>query len=127
MQATGDGNAQVAEKDVVRCSNRQADDPRAPSPVKPPLQLLAPLFGLNNVRGGHAAVVLRRQRPDIAQMGFSTSIFPARRGNGSGVRTDVPLNWVLSDGTTAFIRAAIEDKDIGNAGEGQRLATTFAH
>ena len=128
VQATGDGNAQVAEKDVVRCSNRQADDPRAPSPVKPPLQLLAPIFGLNNVRGGHAAVVLRTAKAGHCADGFFHFYLPGETsGNGSGVRTDVPLNWVLSDGTTAFIRAAIEDKDIGNAGEGQRLATTLAH
>jgi cobalamin synthase len=128
VQATGDGNAQVAEKDVVRCSNRQADDPRAPSPVNPPLQLLAPIFGLNNVRGGHAAVVLRTAKAAHCADGFFHLYLPGETsGNGSGVRTDVPLNWVLSDGTTAFIRAAIEDKDIGNADEGQRLATILAH
>ena len=62
-------------------------------------------------------------------MGFFTSYLPGETsGNGSGVGTDVPLNWVLSGRyDEAFIQAAIEDKDIGNAGEGQRLATTFAH
>src|SRR5260370_6454820 len=95
--------------------------------MKPPLQLLAPIFGLNNVRGGHAAVVLRTAKAENCPDGFFHFYLPGETsGNGSGVRTDVPLNWVLSDGTTAFIRAAIEDKGIGNAGEGQRLATPLA-
>ena len=120
VQATADGSAKVADKDVVRCNDRQVDDPRARSPTKPPLQLLAPIFGLYNVRGGHSAVMLRTARLGYCPDSFFHFHLPGEKA------ADIPLNWVLSDDTTAFVRAAIEDKDIGNAAEGQRLAKTLA-
>ena len=118
MQATADGDTKVTDTDVVRCNDRQ-DDPRAPSPVKPPLQLLAPIFGLYNVRGGHSAVMLRMAKLGYCKESFFHFYLP---GDKAG---DVPLNWVLSDGTAAFVRTAIDNADIGNAAEGKRLVETL--
>ena len=84
------------------------DDPTQPPLMPAPLQILAPLAGLNAVRGGHSAVLLRAAR-DTYQERFFHFALPGQDGR------EVPLNWVLSDATTAFIRGALgEDKMSGN-------------
>ena len=93
-----------------------------------PLPLLAPVFGLYNVRRGHSAVLLRTAKDQYRPDAFFHFYLPAQKAeNGSGDRIDVPLNWVLSDSTKRFIQAAIDDKEIGNAAEAQRLAKALAH
>src|SRR5262249_33254365 len=63
VQATGDGEAKVTVDDIVRCNNRdKTDNPARNELTQRPLQLLAPLLGLYNVRGGHSAVLLREAR-----------------------------------------------------------------
>ncbi|MGZ5902093.1 MAG: hypothetical protein ACXWK3_20300, partial [Reyranella sp.] len=127
VQATADGDAQVADKDVVRCGDGGADDPSKGSATKRSLQLLAPVSGLYNVRGGHSAVVLRMAKADYCDRAFFHFYLPGLTPKtGSGDKTDVPLNWLMSDGTTAFVRAAIDNPDIGNAAEGKRLAKALA-
>ena len=79
VQATADGDRTVADTDVVRCGIGGADDPTAPSPGKPMLQLLAPVFGLYNVRGGHSAVMLRMAKLADRDNAFFTSICLAWR------------------------------------------------
>ena len=91
------------------------DDPTKPQLAPAPLQILAPLVGLNAARGGHSAVLLRQAR-DTYQERFFHFVLPGQDGR------EVPLNWVLSDATTAFIRGAMaEEKMSGNKGELERL------
>jgi hypothetical protein len=114
IQATGDGSPEVTPVDVVRFKGAP-DDPTKPHLAPAPLQILAPLLGLNAVRGGHSAVLLRAAR-DKYQERFFHFFLPGQDGR------EVPLNWVLSDATTAFIRGAMnEEKLSGNKGELERL------
>jgi hypothetical protein len=67
------------------------------------------------VRGGHSSLLLRQVRDQYGAR-FFHFFLPGQDGK------EVPLNWVLSDATTAFIRGAIkEDKLSGNDKELQRL------
>jgi hypothetical protein len=123
VQATGDGDVLPIET-VVRCEPR-VDDPTEIAATRRPLQLLAPVLGLYNVRGGHAAVELRQARarycadstsptyqcdmphglpvrcvtpaPEAARQRFFHFYLP-----GEGDKA-VPLNWILSDSTARFI------------------------
>ena len=114
IQATGNGSPELVPVDVVRF-NGAPDDPTKPHLTAAPLQILAPLLGLNAVRDGHSAVLLRAAR-DKYQERFFHFALPGQDGR------EVPLNWVLSDATTAFIRAAMgEEKMSGNKGELERL------
>jgi hypothetical protein len=114
LQATADGSPDVTPADVVRFQGAP-DDPTQPQLAPAPLQILAPLVGLNAARGGHSAVLLRRAR-DKYQERFFHFFLPGQDGRA------VPLNWVLSDATTAFIRGAMgEEKMSGNKGELERL------
>ena len=114
IQATGDGSPDITPAEVVRFKSPR-DDPTTPHLAPAPLQILAPLAGLNAVRGGHSNVLLRQARQQYGER-FFHFFLPGDGGK------EVPLNWVLSDATTAFIRRAInEDKQSGNARELQRL------
>ena len=121
VQASGDGEILPAE-DVERCEPLN-DDPTWMSETARPLQFLAPVSGLYNVRGGHAAVLLREARdalcpdrtppvyrcdqdvgrpvrcttPEAARQRFFHFYLPADGDKA------VPLNWVLSDRTARFI------------------------
>ena len=121
VQASADGEILPAE-DVERCEPLN-DDPTWVSETARPLQFLAPVSGLYNVRGGHAAVLLREARdgfcadktppvyrcdrdvgrpvrcttPEAVRQRFFHFYLPA---DGDKV---VPLNWVLSDRTARFI------------------------
>ena len=125
VQATADGEAKVDDRNVVRCGKGGADDPVAPVRAKPALQLLAPVFGLYNVRGGHSAVVLRQAKADYCPNGFFHFYLPGLKAGSGTEKADVPLNWVLSDGTTARVRAAMTEDD-GNRTESKRLIKAFA-
>jgi hypothetical protein len=126
VQATADGDAKVDNKDVVRCGLGGTDDPSKGSGMKRSLQLLAPVFGLYNVRGGHSAIVLRAAKADYCDNAFFHFYLPGFTANpGSVDKTDVPLNWLLSDGTTARVRDAITE-DAGNASEGGKLVKALA-
>jgi hypothetical protein len=114
IQATGDGGPAITPDRVLRF-NSPRDDPTRPDRSPAPLQILAPLSGLNAVRSGHSNVLLRQVREQYGER-FFHFFLPGQAG------TEVPLNWVLSDQTTAFIRAAItEDKLSGNKTELDRL------
>ena len=99
VQATADGVAALTLRDVMRW-NSPPQDPGEARLVSPSLQLLAPIAGLYNVRGGHSAVLLRAAK-DAYGTSFVHFMLP-----GHGDR-DVPLNWVLSADTASFIRRAI--------------------
>jgi hypothetical protein len=114
IQATGNGSPDLKPQDVVRFGG-PPDDPTQPHLMPAPLQILAPLLGLDAARGGHSAVLLRAARATYQERFFHFAL-PGQDGR------EVPLNWVLSDKTTAFIRGAIaEEKLSGNNVELQRL------
>ncbi|GEM_PF-1579908 len=121
VQATADGDVLPSEA-VVRCEPH-ADDPSAVARTRRPLQLLAPLLGLYNVRGGHSAVLLRGARAAFCP-DDKPPIYQCDKANGLPVRCittearrqrffhfylsadgdkPVPLNWVLSDSAARFI------------------------
>jgi hypothetical protein len=114
VQATADGTATLTLRDVVRW-NSVAPDPGEARLVSPSLQLLAPIAGLYNVRGGHSAVLLRAAK-DIYKTNFVHFMLPGDNGR------DVPLNWVLSTRTASVIRQATRASDgLGNKEELERL------
>jgi hypothetical protein len=114
IQATGNGSPDLRPEDVVRVGG-PPDDPTRPHLMPAPLQILAPLAGLNAVRGGHSAVLLRAARDTYRERFFHFAL-PGQAGR------EVPLNWVLSDATTAFIRGAICEQTLsGNRDELERL------
>ena len=114
IQATADGGPDITPAEVLRF-NGPRDDPTKPHLAPAPMQLLAPLAGLNAVRGGHSNVLLRQARDQYGER-FFHFFLPGDGGK------EVPLNWVLSDGTTAFIRGAIKESKLsGNDKELQRL------
>jgi hypothetical protein len=120
VQATADG---VAVEPVVRCGS-PPDDPAELTGTQRPLQLLAPALGLLAVRGGHSAVLLRQARDRFCAPQQSTQAFfhfylPARPDGA-----EVPLNWILSDTTAAFIWNAM-DQDADNRAEHDRLTRDF--
>ena len=75
--------------------NNAPQDPGEARLVSPSLQLLAPIAGLLNVRGGHSAVLLRAAR-DAYGTSFVHFMLP---GHGS---RDVPLICALSADTASF-------------------------
>jgi len=116
VQATGDGEADVGPTDVMTCANA-SDGAFIPDDKHGALQILAPLFELYHVRGGHSAVLLR-QAHDLfcdRRPRFVHFYLPADHGR------PIPLNWVLSDETARFIWNAFTDEQVLNAGELKRL------
>src|SRR5262249_20603893 len=114
IQATGNGNPKITPDPVVRF-NGPRDDPTRPDLSPAPLQTLGPLAGLNAVRSGHSNVLLRQAREQYGER-FFHFFLPGQDGK------EVPLNWVLSDKTTAFIRGAIaEERMSGNKRDLDRL------
>ena len=85
-------------------------------------QILAPLLGLNHVRGGHSAALLRQAHDQFCgePPRFVHFFLPADHG------TPVPLNWVLSDRTARFIWSAFTDDQVANAAELTRLGAALA-
>jgi hypothetical protein len=114
IQATGDGSAKITPAEVVRYQGAR-DDPTTPHLAPAPLQILAPVLGLNAVRSGHSSMVLHQARDEYGAR-FFHFFLPGDNGR------EVPLNWVLSDATTAFIRGAIQEEKLsGNKAELERL------
>jgi hypothetical protein len=125
VQATGDGSV-VTRDQIVRCDSRP-DDPAIVSVTRRPSQLLAPLLGLYNVRGGHSAVLLR-DAPQAYCPGDGNQekrffhFFLTARGD-----REVPLNWILADDTARYILSAMDEKASGNPEEQESLKKTFEH
>jgi hypothetical protein len=116
VQATGDGEADVARTDVMTCDNA-SDGAFIPDDKHSAWQILAPLFGLYHVRGGHSAVLLRQAHDQFcsARPRFVHIYLPANHGR------PIPLNWVLSDAIAQFIWKAFTDEQVSNATELKRL------
>jgi len=129
VQVTADSDPAVNEaRKVIRCSPGLTDDPEAVPLQHRPLQLLAPVLALYNVRGGHSAVALRDAVAAMCSADeprFFHFYLPARKVDG--VPREVPMNWVMSTDTADFIWQAMRDDrvgeavDVGNAGEWDRL------
>jgi hypothetical protein len=116
VQATGDGEADVVSTDVMTCANA-SDGPFIPDDKHSAWQILAPIFGLYHVRGGHSAVLLRQAHDQFcgAHTRFAHFYLPAEDGR------PIPLNWVLSNATARFIWKAFTDEQVSNATELERL------
>jgi hypothetical protein len=121
VQATGDGEAEVGNIDVMTCANA-SDGPFIPDDKHSAWQILAPLIGLYHVRGGHSAVLLRQARDQFcgAPPRFVHFYLPADEGR------PIPLNWVLSNPTARFIWEPFTDKQVSNATEFKRLEAALA-
>jgi hypothetical protein len=114
IQSTADGTAGMKLEDVVRHNSVAGDPGKAPGSAAA-FQILAPISGLYNVRGGHSAVLLWAAQ-DIYRTGFIHFMLPGIDGR------DVPLNWVLSKGTASAIRSMTsEPNDLQNREERQRM------
>lgn len=116
VQATGDGEADVRPVDVMTCPNT-SDGAFIPDDKHSALQILAPLFGLYHVRGGHSAVLLRQVRDQFCGPlpRFVHFYLPADQGR------PIPLNWVLSNTSAQFIWKAFTDEQVLNGAELKRL------
>lgn len=121
VQATGDGEADVGPDDVMTCG-KASDGAFIPDDKHSSWQILAPLFGLYHVRGGHSAVLLRQARDQFCgpRPRFVHFYLPSDRG------TPISLNWVLSDKTARFIWNAFTDEQVWNGTELQRLEAALA-
>jgi hypothetical protein len=123
VQATGDGDVLPSEN-VVRCGSRK-DEPTEIAATRRPLQLLAPVLGLNSTRGGHAAVLLRLARaaycPDDSRQAGQRFFHFYLPADGVG---PVPWNWILSDSTARFIWDGAMRQG-GNPREAERMRQAF--
>jgi hypothetical protein len=116
VQATADSAVDVTADKVVRCGS-PPDDPTKPSDTRQPIEFLTPVMGLFNELGAHSAVLLREARRQHCPDAFFHFYLPARNGK------QVPLNWILSEGTAKYIWGAIDESILsGNAPERDRLA-----
>jgi hypothetical protein len=121
VQATGDGEADVGSADIMTCGNA-SDGAFIPDDQHRALQILAPLMGLDHVRGGHSAVLLRQAHDQFCgePPRFVHFYLPADDG------TPIPLNWLLSDKAARFIWSAFTDDQVSNAKELDRLGKALS-
>jgi hypothetical protein len=100
VQASADAEKDIDENRIIRCSSRPDikagahDGPGQSLGRSRPMQALAPLLGLYNVRGGHSDWILREVRQEYCdgdrehQRFYHFYLYR--------IDEDVPLNWVLS-------------------------------
>ena len=123
MQVTADADSTIKIGDIVRCGELRGSPTTPGGNGHTDLQVLAPLLGLYNVRGGHSAALLRdaaaQYCPASAQRFFHFYL----PGGGS---TQIPLNWVLSYDAAQQIWRSTEDEPIGNSAELRVLRTMIA-
>ena len=104
VQATANADLGLAAKErIVRCPDVPVDLPTTAGAGPRPLEVLAPLLGLYNVRQAHTAVLLREVRDrfcgtgDTGRRFFHFYLFQA---DGQ----DIPLNWLLSPASIKAIQ-----------------------
>lgn len=123
VQATGDGEPDVTCSDVMTCANA-SDGAFIPDDKHSSWQIFAPLMGLDHVRGGHSAVLLRQAHDQFCKprARFFHFYLPAHNG------LRIPLNWVLSNNVARFIwgEEAFSDKQVANCTELGRLNAALA-
>jgi hypothetical protein len=123
------GNGDRIEPGPIRCF-QPGDGPTTPS-KRSVLQMLAPLLGLYDVRGGHSAASLHQARNQYCtkdRRSFFHFYLPRVGGK------NVPLNWILSEGvadglwdalTCERSDAAYPCDDPGNKEELEQLKTAL--
>jgi hypothetical protein len=111
VQATANADIGIAvANSVVRCPDAPVDVPTDPPASPGTLQILAPVIGLYNVRGAHAALLLRHTRDEYcAQRAFFHFYLFSEPDR------DIPLNWMLSAPAKEAIEAQLDSR--GNASE----------
>jgi hypothetical protein len=124
IEATADADRSISPDQVVRCTGGKAFDPEHSDGSERPVQMLAPLIGLNSVRSAHTEVALREVRQLYCpgaprQQAFFHFYLHAAPD------VDVPLNWVLSDRMSRYIWNEAFDA-CGNAQEYERLKTILS-
>lgn len=123
VQATGDGEADVHSADVMTCT-KASDGAYIADDKHWAWQILAPIMGLYQVRGGHSAVLLRQAFDQFCgtHKRFVHFYLPADNGR------PIPLNWVLSKATAEFIwgKEAFANGQVANASELTRLKEALA-
>jgi hypothetical protein len=97
VQATGNGDADVGRTDVMTWANA-SDGAFIPDDEHSAWQILAPLFGLYHVSGGHSAVLLRQAHDQFcgARPLFVPAFLPAY---GRGPPDSVELGALECDRT----------------------------
>jgi hypothetical protein len=111
VTSAGEVEAATADSEIVRCHAPFVDNPSSTQGGERPWQFIAPIIGLLSVREGHSEEELLDARTRycttaVGQAFFHFYLYKLQDGES------VPLNWALSEATTA----AIWDKEVS---EGQ--------
>jgi hypothetical protein len=114
VEATADADPEVKTGDVVRCGGFRGDprDPTASQHMD--IQVLAPLLGVYNVRGGHSAALLRQAREQYCGAGGPRFFHFYLPGAGE---PQIPLNWLLSNTAARRIWESTKSSELENARE----------
>jgi hypothetical protein len=116
VQATANADIDAELKAaVVRCPNQPLDVPTNLPPTEKLLEVAAPVVGLYNVGGAHAAVLLREVRDRYCGHGSPNAFFHFYLFNSPD--RDIPLNWLLSPEIVATIRAQLSAGGVGPAAD----------
>ena len=103
IQATANADIDAELKEaVVRCPDQPLDTPTNLPQTEKLLEVLAPVVGLYNVRGAHAAVLLREVRDRYCGHGAPNAFFHFYLFNAPD--RSIPLNWLLSPPIVRAIR-----------------------
>jgi len=100
VQATADADADIDEREIVRCGNPGPENPRDGGQSRS-VQFLVPFLGLNAVRTGHSHLVLKQAAEQYCNQDGHQSFFNFYLYNAPNF--DVPLNWVLSAEAADYI------------------------
>ncbi len=135
VQVTADADEKVvvgtaqAPGDIVRCPPVDLKGPTTPSGLTHmSLQVLGPILGMYNVRGGQSAAFLRDAAHEFCD-GPSQRFFHFYLSGQT--KPAIPMNWMLSDGTARLIWGDTDPnndaaKAIGNAAELDRMQKALA-
>lgn len=124
VQATSDGEIATTSSQIARCG--WTEPPRAiqGNTFLETFQVLMPVMGLYNVRGGHTALALRQAVQQYCSGPNGQRFFHFYLPGVDG--TDVPLNWVLSPGMVRGIWHQMDNAEIGNRAEAAAMQAAFA-
>jgi hypothetical protein len=124
VQVTADADDRVKIGDIVRCGGLRGN-PEAPDAIThADPQVLAPLLGVYNVRGGHSTVLLHDARTEFCADDNRRFFHFYLPGTGSPA---IPMNWLLSDAAAERIWNSTTDEPIGNAQELRCMRAQFRY
>jgi hypothetical protein len=124
VQVTADADDSVKIGDVVRCGGLRGDPETPDAITHADLQVLAPLLGVYNVRGGHSTVLLQDARTEFCEDNNHRFFHFYLPGAGPPA---IPMNWLLSDVAAERIWKATNDEPIGNAQELKCMRAQFRY